>query len=79
MHPEESWTAYLHKIQEYLNSDDCLLSDLVIVPHGRILRLTRYGMWDESDMALQCLQSAVDYAESSWYDPSEDNDDDIDV
>jgi len=74
MTPEDSWVAYLRKIQEFLDSDDCLLNDLTVVSYGRILRLTRYGLLDDSEMAIQCLQSAVEYAESSWYDPSEDDD-----
>ena len=72
MNPNESWATYIKRIQEYLDSDECNLCDLVVVPHGRILRLTRYGAWEESDVALQCLQAGVEFAELSWYEPGDD-------
>lgn len=71
MRPDDSWVLYTRKIQEYLDSDECLVTDLILETHGRILKLSRYGTRDDSDMALQCLQSAVEYADLSWYEPDD--------
>lgn len=64
MRSEESWKRYLRRIQHYLDSNECVLPGLVVFSQGRTLRLVKDGQPEKSDAALQCLQSAVEYADS---------------